>query len=310
MNSQNTTYKVSKSEINQFYILMDHGLSIPFMIEIVFKDHKEIIRELEKGKSLNDVLFQGKDTYFQNIRLLNEVLSMKDSIECANVLDTNANGNIKKFLKESIYPIFIFFFSFGMVIFFSVYIVPSMQVYASESDSFLLLKLLKLSYEIILIVLILLFMYLFFSRNKLMVIPIVKKFNTLQFSIVLKALLDRGLSTRNCFGIMEKMKHSHSIYIFAHALMHNLEKGVSIDQILKHSIYFDESFSKFVTIGLQNSSLSSMLEIYNEKCKEDIAEFIHRLSIGVQIVSYTSVGFLVVIVYQIMLYPLNMLTSF
>lgn len=315
MNRQNSTYKVSKDEINQFLTLMNHGLSISFMVDIIFKDSDQILKELENGKKLNDVLFSEDSSYFQHIRILNEVLSMKDSIECANSLEKSSKGNLDLFLKDTIYPIFIFFFSFFMILFFSNFIVPSMSIYAGNDHSLFFLSILKIVFEILIVCIcfsLCIFLILKYKHKLYVLYPIeiYRCYNCLQFSIILKSLLEKGLSTKDCFEMMERMHHSESIYILSKYIKSKLQQGYSFDLIFKESNYFDVSFQKFFKIGLQNGSLSIMLDIYIEKSRKEIQQSIKKISRWIQIVSYGSVACLVITVYQIMLLPLNMLSTF
>ena len=71
----------------------------------------------------------------------------------------------------------------------------------------------------------------------------------------------------------------------------------------------DEHFLHFYTIGIQNNNLIEVLEIYINRTKNQMETYTKNFSVYVQIFSYTSVGLIAILVYQIMFYPLNMLSG-
>ena len=71
----------------------------------------------------------------------------------------------------------------------------------------------------------------------------------------------------------------------------------------------DEHFLHFYTIGIQNNNLIEVLEIYINRTKNQMESYTKKCSVYVQIFSYTSVGLIAILVYQIMFYPLNMLSG-
>ena len=55
--------------------------------------------------------------------------------------------------------------------------------------------------------------------------------------------------------------------------------------------------------------LIEVLEIYINRTKNQMETYTKKFSVYVQIFSYTSVGLIAILVYQIMFYPLNMLSG-
>ncbi|MGN1277246.1 MAG: hypothetical protein ACI4UK_09690, partial [Floccifex sp.] len=66
----------------------------------------------------------------------------------------------------------------------------------------------------------------------------------------------------------------------------------------------------FYQIGSQNAHLSSSLELYLKTTKEKILQTIHKWTIYIQFISYGSVGLIAVLVYNVVLMPLEMLNGF
>ena len=121
------TCKISKEELVQFSLLLNKGLDTTFMIEICFRCHKSILAKLNEGEKLVSILTNGKENYFQILRILKDRLPFKEAIHCANEIDDVGKGWIKELIKTSIYPAFLFLFSFGMILFFQEMILPAMS---------------------------------------------------------------------------------------------------------------------------------------------------------------------------------------
>jgi type II secretory pathway component PulF len=67
------------------------------------------------------------------------------------------------------------------------------------------------------------------------------------------------------------------------------------------------SFSFYIQSGIESLQLPALLELYSDQSMFYLQEWAKKISLYVQLASYSCVGILVLVVYQIMLMPLNML---
>ena len=65
-----------------------------------------------------------------------------------------------------------------------------------------------------------------------------------------------------------------------------------------------------IQYALNGNRISIFFDLYIKKCRFDLETSIKKLSNGIQLFSYISIGILVVVVYQIMMMPMNMLNQF
>ena len=73
---------------------------------------------------------------------------------------------------------------------------------------------------------------------------------------------------------------------------------------------FDSDFKKMLVYALTSNQMHVFFDLYMKKCSLDLDKSVKKISTGIQLFSYISIGILVLIVYQIMMMPLNMLNQF
>ena len=73
---------------------------------------------------------------------------------------------------------------------------------------------------------------------------------------------------------------------------------------------FDSDFKKMLVYALTSNQMHVFFDLYMKKCSLDLDKSVQKISTGIQLFSYISIGILVLIVYQIMMMPLNMLNQF
>lgn len=310
------TCKISKEELVQFSLLLNKGLDTTFMIEICFRCHKSILAKLNEGEKLVSILTNGKENYFQILRILKDRLPFKEAIHCANEIDDVGKGWIKELIKTSIYPAFLFLFSFGMILFFQEMILPAMSQLASK-QAFLFLSILQFVFSLLLflIFVFLIFFLIVYTQKKtehLYAIfcrfALLRKVISLHFSLLMSTFLGYGLSTMECIEMLCKI-HPKSLY---HPLAIQIQKALHQGNTMIQALqlcHMDEEFVRFFTMGLHTSSTKELLHLYQQKVQKELEQKAKKLSLYIQIGSYTSVGIVVLTVYQILLVPMNVLNT-
>lgn len=312
------TLKITKDEVKLFSYVLEKGLDMDRMIEICFTEHDKIKDALQAGNSLRRVLFSNqKNVYFQTILVLSSSMSLKMAIDCANRIEEQLQNIFKNFFQNLTYPFCIFIFSYLMILFFSYSIVPQMIMF-HEERSFVFLDILKIIYTIVFVGLILfLLIYVLYLQNTslrkrwypyLTKQSLFRQFQTVKFSFIFHALLNCHLSTKSCFEILTSFTFYPDIQMISQTIYQALEAGVVLKDVIKQE-NLDPLFVRFFHIGIQKNDLSSCLTLYQEQAKLHLQQQVKRLTKILQAASYLCVGLLVLVVYQIVLVPLNMLTT-
>ena len=89
-----------------------------------------------------------------------------------------------------------------------------------------------------------------------------------------------------------------------------LQNGASLEESFIQIKVFDSTFKKMLAYALASNRVHVFFDLYIKKCSLDLEKSVKKISMGIQLFSYISIGILVLIVYQIMMMPLNMLNQF
>ena len=315
MPRQNTIVLVYRDEIEQFAMLMNQGLPLDTLIHLTFKKDEEIITYLKEGMSLQEIFTRNqKKLYFKYLRILSRKLNLSDALDCVNKIEKSSNTFFETLLKKISYPFFLLIFAFFMILFFSDYVLVQMKDYISNGMVFVFIHLLKWGFGFtILSIIFYLFLYyvLFYKYNSKMKCPfqLMKKMISLQFVCMYQALEKTYSSTQEVLETLSLMDFS-IVGMVSNEILVQLKKGNTLEECFLVIHVFDASFKKMIQYALNGNRISIFFDLYIKKCRFDLETSIKKLSNGIQLFSYISIGILVVVVYQIMMMPMNMLNQF
>lgn len=202
-----------------------------------------------------------------------------------------------------------------MVLFFSDYVLIQMQDYISNGKVLLVIQVLKYTFglSILLLLFFLIWFYMVFNRFLKSLyycpFPLMKKMVSLQFVCIYQNLENTYSSTQQVLEAMSHMDFSIVGMISNHILDHLLNGNSLEESFLKEEI-FDSDFKKMLRYALTNNRFQVFFDLYIQKSTMDIERCVKRIAFGIQLYSYLSIGVLVLLVYQIMMMPLNMLNQF
>lgn len=315
MPRQNTIVLVYRDEIEQFAMLMNQGLPLDTLIHLTFKKDEEIITYLKEGMSLQEIFtLNQKKLYFKYLRILSGKLNLSDALDCVNKIEKSSNTFFETLLKKISYPFFLLIFAFFMILFFSDYVFVQMKDYISNRMVFVFIHLLKWGFGFaILSMIFYLFLYyvLFYKYNSKMKCPfqLMKKMISLQFVCMYQALDKSYTSTQEILETLACMDFSVVGKVSNEILVY-LKHGKSLEESFLEIEVFDSDFKKMLVYALTSNQMHVFFDLYMKKCILDLEKSVKKISTGIQLFSYISIGILVLIVYQIMMMPLNMLNQF
>lgn len=315
MPRQNTIVLVYRDEIEQFAMLMNQGLPLDTLIHLTFKKDEEIITYLKEGMSLQEIFtLNQKKLYFKYLRILSGKLNLSDALDCVNKIEKSSNTFFETLLKKISYPFFLLIFAFFMILFFSDYVLFQMKDYISNRMVFVFIHLLKWGFGFaILSMIFYLFLYyvLFYKYNSKMKCQfrLMKKMISLQFVCMYQALDKSYTSTQEILETLACMDFSVVGKVSNEILVY-LKHGKSLEESFLEIEVFDSDFKKMLVYALTSNQMHVFFDLYMKKCSLDLEKSVKKISTGIQLFSYMSIGILVLIVYQIMMMPLNMLNQF
>lgn len=315
MPRQNTIVLVYRDEIEQFAMLMNQGLPLDTLIHLTFKKDEEIITYLKEGMCLQEIFTRNqKKLYFKYLRILSGKLNLSDALDCVNKIEKSSNTFFETLLKKISYPFFLLIFVFFMILFFSDYVLVQMKDYISNGMVFVFIHLLKWGFGFtILSIIFYLFLYyvLFYKYNSKMKCPfqLMKKMISLQFVCMYQALDKSYTSTQEILETLACMDFS-VVGKVSNEILACLKNGKSLEESFLEIEVFDSDFKKMLVYALTSNQMHVFFDLYMKKCSLNLEKSVKKISTGIQLFSYISIGILVLIVYQIMMMPLNMLNQF
>ena len=311
-----TTVLVYREEVEQFEKLIDSGISIDVLIHLVFKKDDEILNELKNGKNFVDLFCQGqKKLYFKYLKILSLKLNLKEALSCIEQIEKNSSQELEKMIKKIAYPFFLLVFAFFMILFFSNYVLVQMNDYIENGSVFVLMKLLKYAFGLSIFgiclysLVIYLVFYRFHKNWSYFGFSLLKKMLSLQFVCIFQSLEKTSISTQEILETMACMDFS-IVGLIAQKIVDSLKKGETLETCFLQSRLLDADLKKIIRYALLSNKLCVFLDVYIKKCTLDLEKKLKKISTSIQLFSYISIGILVLVVYQIMMMPLNMLNQF
>ncbi|WP_290154502.1 type II secretion system F family protein [uncultured Dubosiella sp.] len=306
-----STYSISKDEIDMFVTLGAHGTPIKKRVRLSFRAADALLERLDRGEDLLEILCQGDEPYFSILRLLAPSLSLANAHRVAIEYDGHAQKAFRSFGRRCAYSIFVFLFSFAMIYFFSQLIYPQMAAYAQDFGT--ALSLLKFFMNVLLAGLAGFFAFLGYVfllpaqewiERRLRTRSWMKKWVSLQMATLLRPLMKARLSTKDAFYVLARLENDSRIAYYARQIVDRLESGQTL---LEAMDALDPDLLTFVELGMESMDMEAMLGLYlrrSEKRMKKLEDDGVRL---LQLLSYSCVGILVFVAYEILLSPLNVL---
>ena len=120
--------------------------------------------------------------------------------------------------------------------------------------------------------------------------------------------LRAGTSTIDAMGILKNMQGKPLTSLIASELDDMFMGGEAFVEAVD-SHFIEKRLTKFLRIALYSSDCATMLEGYLEMASERTKAMIQRFSRIAQLISYSAVGIVLVIVYQILMAPMSILQN-
>lgn len=117
-----------------------------------------------------------------------------------------------------------------------------------------------------------------------------------------------NVSTRQTLEILSTLKQKPLTAFIASELDRSLLSGDSMEEAVC-SPYVEAALTRFLQIAIYSSDCIHMLEGYLQMTQERTERSIRRFTAAVQVVSYSCIGAVIVLVYRIMLLPMTMISS-
>lgn len=324
--------KYSISDIKFLNELINSGMPIKNSLEIIStnktrKVSKIIINRLNDGDLFEDIIGdyvpRSISKYFDK---LIKVIGFNKTISIVlNIIETRKK-NIDSVISKSIYPLILMFVSLTALIIFDRFgldsIISLMSSFINDFESIeLFRRIFNILTIIILIILFCIFILLvsiiFFKKgvfiykifNKYFSNSIISTYFTNEFISLYLILVDNGYKTKDALNIIKELDNIPISAFMANEISLNLKEGNGFISSFD-SLYFDRSFSKYISVASFSNSYINILERYSEFASLKVIDFIKKFTSFIQGLSYVVIGFIIIFVYQLLFMPMQAITNF
>ena len=252
-------------------------------------------------------------------------LSFSDSLTLATQVVNGEEAQKKEYIRGLFYPCMMFLLTIAGVLLFNEFCFPPllsmMEGFHVSGGNYDLTRLLfrVFSGTVILFLLIGLSLLFYFTRRKHQVrgytllstrFPesIFVQYESADFIRFFLQCIRMNVSTRETIRILKEIPQKPVIAFLAETLENSLLKGNPFEQAVQMP-YLDPALSRFLRIAFYSSQMETMLEGYLEMSKERSRRKCRKITRIIQVISYLSIGAVLILVYQILMLPLSILTK-
>ena len=310
---------------------MENGFSFTDTLQILKTKRNErritqVLEKLEQGQTFKEafslLLPHCYRRYFNNfIRYLPVLESMRISVELA----THEEKMKQKMMKDMVYPVVMLFVMFIGMYLFNGFVFPQMMTLMKSFDInvtsyyFLrsLIQLLSWLVTILFVVGMLLWVVFQEPNRKCWLYRVLVKYvpdslmvqkASAEFARYFLECVRVRISTKQTMKILLDMKEKPLVRLIAQELNDALSKGESFEVTL-HTPFVEHALQQFFQIALHGSNCEKMLEGYLVMNQQRHIKQVRIFTRSVQLSCYGVIGLILLVVYQILMLPMQMLQN-
>lgn len=285
-----------------------------------------IIEHLQKGKSIEEFFLTiCPKRYSRTLGSFLAFLPFADSLQLAVSLEKSQAKFKKDTIKELIYPLALFIGTWCGVVVFTFFCFPVllslMRGFSMTSMSLMIVEIIMkiiciLIFVIICITmcLICLFVYkktmikAYLILNKCLKKNLLKQYQSNLFAIFYVQCSHCGCKTKETLALLSKIKDYPILQFISESIQKGLNSGDAFDDALTQ-ITIDETLTRFMRLAMLSSSMEELLVGYIETNQEQMKKRIKRITKVFQVMSYCSIGIIIIVVYQVLILPLTLMSK-
>lgn len=135
------------------------------------------------------------------------------------------------------------------------------------------------------------------------------QYESLDFARFLTESLHAGLATQQAMTLFSRLSFHPLAADLAQKTEKALQEGESLDAAMQRP-EFDPLLPRFLRLAAYVDEPAALLESYIDMGTKRLEARIHRLLKILEGISYACIGYMVILVYQVLMLPLNLLGSF
>ena len=332
MNKPLNTKLLNHTDIYDLNELLLNDINIINALDIITNKYNiniinNIKNKLNNGYLIEDIISNYTNTKFKlYFNSFSNILSFINSFNLATSLSIK-----DKLIKDNIinnikYPLFLLFTTIISIILFYLFAFNNLISFSKSFNQDILLIYnirfisLLMVYIILFIIIIIFIIYLYIKYNNKQVllyvllcnylpISIFKEYISYQFILFYKQCLLVNLKPYETLNILRNIKNKPIISYLAYIIYENLNNGNDLNESINNK-YIDYKLYRFINLSIYTNNILELLNIYLNNTEQRINKFYHNITKYIQIFSYIMIGLLIILVYQIILMPLEIIGGY
>lgn len=297
-----------------------HELSIltkvMLLVQSGFNRHQ--VTMILADDTLNELL----EKYQKRYQILFEKLTFSDFL--SYIIDKHRFQKQlqQQLIKQLCYPAILLICAWLTMIFFKRVFIPSVATLAIESTvtlhGYVLFLNILISSGVVVVVITVLFILLlrqpiirtYFYRLlfKHQYFQLIHEYVTLNFMMIFQKLLSFGLSTKDIIKIMISMKENHIVSHQAYQIQTLLTQGIDFNASFQQ-LQVTAEVKEMMLIAINSNQAVSILQSYVQVQKAALINRIMQISYIIKAISYLFIGVVMVLLYQIMMTPMQLVSQ-
>ncbi len=285
---------------------------------------REMILAFQNGQDAKDILNKNKTE--KMIAYYCEFTSLNKAIYITFERQRRLKQTVKKVLTDMSYQFILFISSMVILTLFMHTVLPTMvnSLQLETNNTLHLMRAFKAVniFKNILIWAVLLcstgLLYLFVNKKLVLLWVFLHRLHLDEFFKIiatyllvldLKILLDNGISLNDSLKLIKLNKDNQLSGLLAFHFNNCLESGTEFEKSLDNE-YFDDQFHSICLWGLKSDDFSASLNDYAEIIEFKMQRVLKRITKTLQIMCYLFVTVIIVLAYEVLMIPLDMLQDF
>lgn len=276
---------------------------------------------LRKGLELKDIL--GSDRFEGSLKAYVPYLDLASCIEVV----VRRSGQLKKmrsrFVSQVSYQLLLFVSALVIMTVFGSYVLPNMisvlEISGQRTQNIVrLFSAVKVLRDLLIAAVSVLCIcgfyilkkhrqnYLWMLMHRLHHDRLIRTLASYQFAGELELLLSASVSLPDALEILRFQRSDSFTSLLAYHFHDSLMNGLQLSDSLKNE-YFDEQFTAIALYGLQDDSFRQSLTDYRCAVEKRIERALKKLTAALSVLCYGFVFIIIILAYQVLLLPLELL---
>ena len=281
----------------------------------------ELQKGLMEGRELREIL--GKGRFEKKLRFYVQYVSLAKAVRILYQFEHQKNNLQKKFFSQLAYQLLLFVIAMIILTVFNSYVLPNMisilEISGKRSETIVtLFKVVNGLKNFLLAIVTILCIsgfyvirkhrqnYLWIFLHSLKADGMIRIAATYQFSSQLEVLLRTGLALKQALEILRFNSTDSFVSHLAYHFDEELMAGRQLLQSVRNE-WFDVQFYPVCAFALENDDFPQALSDYRQIVEKHLERFLKRLSLAVSAICYSFVIVMIVLAYQVLLLPMELL---